>query len=130
MQVYRALARAYGAASNCEKSGNVEWLDIWKDRIDNAIMRERMPSGSGVDNGTVFDWDASRENRLVLSLSFHHIDDMGAYDGWTDHKAIIEPDLQFGFVVRVTGRNKRDIKDYLGSLLHHALGADFGDWRD
>lgn len=127
MQTYQALARAFGAKLNCEKSGNEKWLHIWADRIT-TLMRERMPSGSGVDGGTSFDWHASRENRLVLLLSFHHMNDGGYYDGWTDHTAIIEPDLQCGFTLRITGRNRNDIKSYLADLLHAALSEEMGDW--
>lgn len=126
---YQALAQALDARQRCEKTGNDGWRDEWHDRIE-WLMREHMPSGSGVDCGTRFDWDASTPNRLVLSFSFHHMNAAGYYDGWTEHKAVISPDFVHGFDLRVTGRNRNAIKDCLGELYHSALSAEFKGWPD
>ena len=129
MRIIEAIAKAYAAKLNCEKSGNSEWEEIWADRI-NTICRERLPSGSGVDGGVSFDWDASRPERLVFLLGFHHMDGNGMYDGWTDHSAIVTPSFVTGFDIRLTGRNRNDIKSYLAELLGHAFDEQIEPYRD
>jgi hypothetical protein len=80
-----------------------------------------MPSGSGVDIGTKLDLGESTSDKLVFSASFHHMDEHGGYDGWTDHKIIVTPSLQFGFNLKITGRDRNQIKDYLSDIFHTAL---------
>lgn len=127
MKIYQAIATALAAKLNCETSGNEEWRSIWADRI-RTICSDQMPSGSGVDTGTEFDWDESKPERLVFIASCHHMTEIGYYDGWTDHQIIVTPSLLFGYSIRVTGRNRNDIKDYLGDLFHAALGEELGEW--
>lgn len=79
-----------------------------------------LPSGSGFDRGTSIDIDNSRPSRLVLETAFHHMDDNGFYCGWTNHLVIVTPCFE-GFDVRVTGRNYRQIKDFIADTFHTAL---------
>ena len=82
------------------------------------------PSGSGFDAGTTLNEEKSTQNRLVFDTAFHHMDDHGGYDGWTEHQVIVTPDLIVGFDVRVTGKNKRDIKDYIGDVFRAWLDEE------
>ena len=86
-----------------------------------------MPSGSGIDSGTKLDFDRSKPNRLVFTAPYHHMNDDGMYDGWTDHDIIVTPDLGFGFDLRITGRDRNQIKDYLGDTFAEALRQDITD---
>jgi hypothetical protein len=45
----------------------------------------------------------------------------GMYDGWTEHTVVVTPSLAFGINIRITGRNRNDIKDYLHDVFHEAL---------
>lgn len=117
-QVYQAIASALDAANRCE----AEWQDKHRARID-SIMRDNMPSGSGFDAGTQLS-DTSKPNRLVFETAFHHMDEAGYYDGWTEHSIIVTPSLAHGFDMRITGRNRNDIKEYIGDVFHAALTAD------
>ncbi|ARK07572.1 hypothetical protein LAV_00197 [Sphingobium phage Lacusarx] len=128
MRVFEAIATAFTARQNCEKSGNTDWHAIWSDRIS-TLCREELPSGSGI-SATSFDWLASRPDRLVFLTSFHHMHESGYYDGWSDHSAIVTPSFLGGFDIRMTGRNRNDIKDYLAETLHHALSREIGEWTD
>lgn len=118
--VIQALVEAFDAKERCLKSGNSEWEQRWDDRVVQLIRL--LPSGSGIDNGTkVISVTATK---LVLQADFHHMNDAGMYDGWTEHQLIFKPRLDGYLDVRVTGRDRNDIKDYLADTYLHALQAD------
>jgi hypothetical protein len=79
-----------------------------------------MPSGSGIDCGTKFDW-GSKPNKLVFTFSYHHMDEAGLYSGWMEHTLIVKPSLQSGFDMRITGPNRNQIKEYLFDIYEYAL---------
>lgn len=110
---YSRVANKLVAYDNCLKSNNNEWLSKHESDL-NELVENYLPSGSGFDNGTKFNWDESNRNKLVFDTAFHHMNEGGYYDGWTEHKVIITPDLMFGFNIKITGRNRNDIKEYIG----------------
>lgn len=112
-KVYQRIAELLQAIENCEQSGNTEWKGKHEDIL--AYVMEFAPSGSGIDNGTKLG-DDSKPERLVFRCSYHHMNDAGMYDGWTDHSIIVTPSLVFGFNVRITGKDRNGIKDYLGEV--------------
>jgi hypothetical protein len=77
------------------------------------VIEKDLPSGSGIDSGCKVDLDACNENRLVITFKFHHMDEHGYYCGWADYKATLRPSMQYGFDMKITGRYKNQIKDYL-----------------
>lgn len=89
------------------------------------LVKEHMPSGSGFNAGTEILYEYRdrplKGDMLVFKTSFHHMNDGGYYDGWTEHKVIIEPCLMFDFKLKVTGRDRDQIKDYIGDVFHEAL---------
>jgi len=119
-RIYETLARKIQARANCHTSGNAEWFERHTEDI-RAIVREKFPSGSGFDNGTSIDLDASTAEKLVFTGSFHHMDDVGSYSHWTDHRVTVRPSLAFGCVVSVTGAGGRDHKNYVSEVFHNAL---------
>jgi hypothetical protein len=112
---YQEISSKLQAMENCQKSGNGEWLEKHEQAILDIVKNE-MPSGSGFDNGTDLDFDHSTPEKLVFVTSFHHMNDGGYYDGWTDHTVIVTPSLQFGFNLKVTGINRNDIKSYIHEM--------------
>jgi hypothetical protein len=128
-QLVAAFAQTLAARENCRKAGNSAWFTVHSSRLAD-LCREHMPSGSGVGlraGGTEFDFDASKPDRLVFNTGFHHMDESGGYDGWTEHQVIVTPSLVFGFELRITGRDRNDIKDYLAELYQSALSAEIAD---
>ena len=125
-KAYAVIANKFQAFLNCVKSGNLEWKDKHSDAIE-EIVKDEFPSGSGFDAGTTFNFDESKPERLVFDTSFHHMNDGGYYDGWTEHKVIVTPSLVTGFDLRVTGKDKRDIKDYIGECFHQCLNAEISE---
>jgi hypothetical protein len=108
---YERIAQLLDALRRCKAAGNTEWEDNHTDRL-NGYTKE-LPSGSGFDAGTTLDMDKSTSERLVFNTSFHHMDENGYYCGWTEHTVIVTPSLAFGIDVRVTGKDKNDIKEYI-----------------
>jgi len=96
------------------------WEDRHRETLD-TLGSEQMPSGAGIDAGTSLNLDESKPDRLVFNTSYHHMNDVGYYDGWTEHKVIVKPSLAFGITVDITGSNRNDIKDYLVDVFRGAL---------
>ena len=118
--LYEALALNVQAFQNCIELNNVEWKGKHKARIL-KLVAECMPRGSGIDNGTKIDLERSIANKLVFYTSFHHMDENGFYDGWTDHEVIVTPSLTNRIELRITGRNRNEVKDYLHETFYFTL---------
>jgi len=125
MKVYQKLATAIDAYKRCIKTGNGIWEEKHKETID-AIM-DSAPSGSGVDNGTKLDLEASTANKLVFTFGFHHMNDGGYYDGWTEHVLRAVPSFVCGVELTISGRNRNDIKEYLYELYEGWLSEEWTD---
>ena len=83
-----------------------------------------LPSGSGIDVGSSINVDESNNKKIVIDTAYHHMNENGMYDGWSDHKIIITPSFISGFDIRVTGRNMKGIKEYLIDLFHYVLSKE------
>lgn len=115
MLTYQKIASLLQAHQDCLKSDNIEWADNHENSII-SICSNNLPSGSGIDNGVKFSFSKSNPNKLVFLTSYHHMDDAGYYNGWTDHKIILKPSLAFGYSMHITGFDKNEIKDYLSDV--------------
>lgn len=122
-KLYARLSSLLHARRNCQKEEKSHWADCHLEKIE-ELVKNHLPSGSGFDSGTQFLEDDSKPERLVFFTSFHHTDESGGYDGWTEHKVILTPSLAFGFELRVTGRDRNEIKEYIGETFHHALSQE------
>jgi hypothetical protein len=111
--LYRQLSNAIQARKNCEQAGNAEWFAKHSETIE-QLVADFMPSGSGWDCGTKIDLSASHADKLVLYGEFHHMhSESGMYDGWTAHVVTVTPSLLNDFNIRISGRDRNEIKDYL-----------------
>ena len=118
-KLYATFASLVQARLNCIASHNDEWREKHSERI--ADLLDEMPSGSGIDCGTKIDLDASTADKLVFDVAYHHMNDGGMYDGWTEHMVIVTPSLACGFTLRITGRDRNGIKEYLRDVYSDAL---------
>lgn len=118
--VYKQLATLVQARRNCLATNNTEWFEKHTELI-RLLIRDFMPSGSGWDHGTTLDLDKSHGDKLVFGGAYHHMNDAGYYDGWTQHHVTVKPSLQFGYCIRIDGSNRNDIKDYLVDTFAQAL---------
>lgn len=128
--LYSELASVVQARLNCSKdlafhqsqqTATAEWFDKHSERID-QLVRNYMPSGGGFDNGTTLDLDLSHADKLVFCTAYHHMVE-GYYEGWTEHTVTVTPSFNH-FHLRVSGRNRNDIKDYIADTFSCALQTE------
>jgi hypothetical protein len=116
------ISAAQQALVSCRASGNAEWEQRWAAKLAD-IERNYLPSGAGIDSGTTIR-DDIRADRIVLETSFHHMNDDGMYDGWTDHVIVVRPTF-CGLDVEIKGRNRNRIKEYLADVFHETLSHEY-----
>lgn len=116
------IARTVDAYHRCVELNNTEWQPKHREHL--KMLCEELPSGSGIDRGIELDLDASTGEKLVFHTAYHHMNDGGYYDGWTEHTVIVIPSLMHGFTVKIGGPNRNDIKEHLHEVIQHALSAD------
>ena len=120
---------------------NIDWLNrtledpskgFWSNKAQdhiNTIMADS-PSGSGIDAGTALDLNESTGNKIIFRVSYHHMNDAGYYDGWTEHKITVKPSLTSDYDLTIGGRDRNNIKDHLYETFDYwlkALVVDDGD---
>lgn len=114
----QAIASAIEARRNCETNGNKEWFARHTDAI--RSYAKMLPHGCGIDFGCEIDVDKSTGSKVVITTAFHHMNDGGMYDGWTDHTVTVRPAFR-GIEIAISGRNRNQIKDYLYETFDSAL---------
>jgi len=120
--LYRAIASRIDAYKRCIETHNTLWEEKHLEGIRH--MESLLPSGAGIDNGTQIDVDASTGEKLVLITSFHHMNDVGYYDGWTEHIICVKPSLIHGITMTISGKDRNQIKDYLYEVYDVALSEN------
>lgn len=113
------LSNSLQAYKTCIERGNTEWEEKHRENIEE--MLKNLPSGSGLDNGVKFDWDNSTANKLIFSFGFHHLNEGGFYDGWTQHKLTLKPAFIHGYEMKISGPDRNWVKDYLSDLFHEVF---------
>jgi len=118
--VYAHIASLVVAIQTCKQNNNEEWEKRHTDTLKN-LVNNHLPHGSGIDNGCEIDIDKSNENLIVINTDFHHMDETGTYDGWTEHVIKIKPSLLSEITIIVSGPNRNDIKDHLRDMFYNDL---------
>lgn len=90
----------------------------------NQLVAKFLAQDSGFYD-TKIDLGLSHGDRLVFYTSFLHIDDKKR----TEHTVTVTPSLQYGFHMRIGGRNYRDVKSYIVRVFEESLNATI-DWDD
>lgn len=120
-----AIAKAVGCLQRCQANNNQEWAT----KHANALLElmASAPHGSGIDRGTRLSTEANSEH-LQFEVAYHHMNDGGYYDGWTEHVLHVTPSFEHGFICRFTGSNRNDIKSYLSDVYNDWLGEEVYEW--
>jgi len=88
--------------------------DVCEDRLE--TLEKELPNGSGIDSGCKIDIENSSSKKVVITFGWHHLNEDGYYDGWTQHKLIVKPHLSMGIDMNITGHDRNGIKEYLYEL--------------
>lgn len=118
MKLYQALVSTIIAYQNCIKSANEEWTVKHRSRIKELL--DELPHGSGIDGTWSAELDNTFTDKLILYCQYHHMNEDGYYDGWTDFKVVVKANLLHEIFVRVTGSfpaRYADTRDYLTEML-------------
>jgi hypothetical protein len=106
MKLYQAISRELGQLARGYE-GNL------------APLLERLPHGSGFDNGVSLSSESEPE-KLIFDFEFHHMDEYGFYTGWTSHRLVVTPSLEWGFTLELSGGGD-DFNDYISDLFYEVL---------
>ena len=117
----QAIASTLEAIENCKRANNTGWESRHGETLDK--LSECLPHGSGIDGRCHIDTTRSQSDRVVIVTEFHHMNDGGFYDGWTEHTLVITPAFR-GIDIRITGRDRNRIKDYLHEVFYFALMSE------
>ena len=127
--LYIRIASAVQARLNCAEHPDTHsfWFGRWSERLE-GYETEQLPSGSGIDCGTKINLDESTGERLVMTLSYHHMNESGMYDGWSEIQIVVAPSLIHDISLDITAidaaQPEEDMEllfDYLGDLYQSAL---------
>src|SRR5580765_24295 len=88
-KLFKHIASATQARLNCIAEENRtgkphEWTARHESTIED-LVKDFLPHGSGIDSGVKFDFDKSNGEKLIFYFGFHHMNEDGYYDGWTEH---------------------------------------------
>ena len=113
-KIYQKIASLQIARLNCIKNDNGDWVEKHTESLRD-LMSKSGPSGSGIDNGTTFDYEKSMGEKLIFHSSFHVMNDEGYYTHWIDFYVVVVPSLCFGFDIKIKGNfgKDQDIKDII-----------------
>ena len=96
---YRLIDRIAGHADariNCIETDN-DWLDHHTDIIKS--MSDLLPYG--FDSGSAIDIEESNGEKIVIRTSFHHMNSVGYYCGWSEHVLTITASLIHGTKINI-----------------------------
>ena len=123
MKLYKLIAQTVAWEPKAE-----DWADN-REKLLSYIEKNLLPSGSGIDCGTQIIRKARKSSAFGMTMSFHHMNEGGYYDGWTEHAIVVVPDLQFDFTLAIGGRDRNQIKDYLGDVYDACLREEVDDGK-
>lgn len=98
---------------------NCQWLktvnDVYRDQCESRIdkLEKELPSGSGIDCGCKIDREKSGNKKVIITFDYHFMNNDGYYDGWGSFKLIVTPNLSEYPDMRIVGKDRNQIKDYL-----------------
>jgi hypothetical protein len=117
-RIYRTLQ----AKEDCRKIDNIEWFNKHSYHVE-ELAKNYLPSGSGINAGCEISQEESNENKIVITFSYDHMNENGYYEGCTYHKCICKPTFD-GPELKITGKNKNGIKEYLYDIFSNCLNEE------
>lgn len=121
MKLYQTMANFILARQNCIKYNNTEYTDKHTETLNNLL--ENLPHGNGLDYTWHYDFTKSNENKIILTMSYHAMDENGYYDRIIDFTVSVKPSLINDIRLSINGNfgKYQDIKNYLYEILSDSL---------
>jgi hypothetical protein len=116
-RIYRSLQ----AMDNCLNDNKPGWAKNHSYFLDD-LEKNYLPHGSGIDSGCKID-RTFKEDQITIFVDFHNMDENGYYCGWSNFKLICKPEFD-GISMRITGKDKFFVKDYLYDLFDTVLNEE------
>jgi hypothetical protein len=113
------IAGTVQAMNNCIAVKNEIWEHRHRETIS-QIEANDLPSGSGINSVCEIDLSNTTKDKVIIKTSFHHMDEHGGYDGWTEHNVTIRPQFN-GIDIKISGKDKNGVKEYLAELFNEVL---------
>jgi hypothetical protein len=115
-RIYRTIQ----AKNNCLKNDKMDWF-VKHNQYLNELEKNYLPHGSGIDSGCIIS-DKSKEDRIIIIIPYHLMNENGFYCGWQDFTVICKPSFD-GINIKITSnaKDKFMIKDYLYDLFDTVL---------
>jgi len=116
--------RSLANPTEAQRARAEEWQARWE-RVLDYIQAHLLPSGSGFDAGIKIDRARSSGTELRLEVPFHHLSEHGYYAGWTEHRVSVYPSLVHDITMKITGRDRDQIQDYILDTLDTVLRTEY-----
>jgi hypothetical protein len=113
-RIYRTLQ----AMDNCTKDNKPGWCKNHSYYLD-ELEKNYLPHGSGIDSGCTIDREFKKDC-VIINVPYHNMDENGYYCGWSEFKVICKPEFD-GIYLKITGKDKYYVKDYLYSVFANCL---------
>ena len=111
MKLYQKIARV---------ASQKNWAKRTKEL---SLLQELLPNGKGIREreGLAVILLESTKKRIVIDTTYWHKNNS---DVWTSHQVIITPSFEGEINIRITGKNKDNVKDYLYDIFREALMSE------
>jgi hypothetical protein len=123
-KVYREIAQCI-ESKNYIGSHSIDWMDYLDD-----IVKNYLPSGSGIDSGNSIDMVKSNSSRIVINSAYHSMDN-DSYCGWNEFTIVVTSSLLSTFSISINFHGIKPksygLKDYLLDLYNYSLTRTMQD---
>jgi len=113
MKLYQKIARVASQKNTPKKAKEL------------SLLQELLPIGNGIETGCVILLKSTKK-RIVIET---HPNDSYETSRWTAHQVIITPSFEREINIRITGKNKDNVKDYLHDIFREALMKEYAVFK-
>lgn len=74
-----------------ERNRNHPWIEKWEAELEQ--LENMLPHGSGLDGVVEIDRSATSSDKITIVFDYHHMDEFGGYQGWSEWRLVVSADL-------------------------------------
>lgn len=124
MKLYQKLADEFRKS----QIDNPDISDLACQEINKII--DLIPHGSGIDSETIFDFEKSNSQKLILKSAYHNLNENGYYDSRTYFKIVLSPSfIDFDLeIVSNFPKKYSSTKEYLQEIFYYSFNQDISSY--